>query len=114
MAYLGDDEIEAEATELRKMMGLPGDTPLKWSDLVSRLERTFPGIRLLDIPDEEMPLGPAEADTRNNRIKFRQSAYNQLCKGSVWALEVLAHELGHFKLNHDGGDYSGGCETAIA
>src|SRR3954452_20398598 len=59
-------------------------------------------LRLLAIPDEEMPLGPAEADTRNNRIKFRQSAYNQLCKGSVWALEVLAHELGHFKLNHDG------------
>jgi hypothetical protein len=89
MAYLSDQDLEAEAIQLRNMMGLPLEVPLTSHDLIRGMERAFPGIRLLAVPDEEMTRTAAEADTRQNKIKFRQTAYNQLMRNSAWALEVL-------------------------
>ena len=101
MGYFSDEMIESEAAALREMMGLPSDSPLSWRDLESRMERAFPGIRLVVVPNEELRHA-AEADTEQNRIRFRQTAYDQLRAGYEWALEVLAHELAHFKLDHKG------------
>jgi hypothetical protein len=101
MAYLTDEQLEAQAVSLRERLGLAVDCVITWSDLVPRLERAFPGLRLLAVPDEEMPY-PGEADPENNRIKMRQTAYNQLKAGSAWALETLVHELCHFQLGHRG------------
>jgi hypothetical protein len=108
MAYLTDEEIENEAIKLRQEMALPLEAPLTAEMLLKGIDRAFPGVRLVVVPDEEMTYAAAEADPHEKKIRFRQTAYNQLMNGSAWGLETLAHELGHFQLKHDGIRYRRG------
>jgi hypothetical protein len=108
MAYLTDEEIENEAIKLRQAMALPLDKPLTAEMLIAGIDKAFPGVRLVVVPDEEMTFAAAEADPHEKKIRFRQTAYNQLKNNSAWGLETLAHELSHFQLKHDGIRYRRG------
>ncbi len=109
--WRGFTEIEEQARRLRQRVGIDELMCPDLIDIFQRLSEVFPGLRLVPVPDDELPHCEAEADCFRKVISVRQSVYDACLEGEPRARMTLAHELGHIALGHTGIRYRKPDET---
>ncbi len=96
--------IEKAADTLRRRLNV---SDVNCPDLVCLLEnqvnKIIPNFTLKRVFDEELPEDvEADANTDNGELRISERIWQQLKNGCVRARFTVAHELGHFFLNHKG------------
>lgn len=96
--------IEKAADTLRQRLNV---SDVSCPDLVYLLEnqvnKLIPNFTLKRVFDEELPEDvEADANTESGELRISERIWQQLKNGCVRARFTVAHELGHFFLNHKG------------
>ena len=99
------ETIRNRALDLRKRLGLGDQHAPNLAELVEKLGRLSPKIRVEAVPDHELPLWGAKADSDRYTIFLRRSIFSELHLADPHTRWAFAHELGHLILKHPGVRY---------
>lgn len=97
------DELESVAVRLRRAAGVGEIRAFDIVDVIEkRLPAIFPGLRVVRVPDEQLPHAEAEANSSTNTILTRESVYQRAKDWNPRARMILAEEVCHIALGHTG------------
>jgi len=100
------DELEHIAARIRRTAGLEAVATFDVVDAVEhRFVKIFPGLKLIRVPDEQLPHAEAEANSSTNTILIRESTYHQAKDWKPRARLILIEEVCHIALGHTGPRY---------
>src|SRR5277367_4285689 len=97
------DELEQIAVRIRGAAGLENVGTFDVIDVVEqRFPAIFPGLKLIRVPDEQLPHAEAEANSSTNTILIRESIYQQAKNWHPRARLIVMEEICHIALGHTG------------
>jgi Zn-dependent peptidase ImmA (M78 family) len=100
MSYLSDEDFETAGRNLRVKLGIDDQFRLDLIDVLRRLKHQEYIVDYVRIPNCSMPDEEAKFDPDKRIIYVRESTYLAAEKGEERARWTIAHEVGHFALNH--------------
>jgi hypothetical protein len=100
------DELEQVATRIRRAAGVETVGTFDVIEAIeTRLPAVFPGLKLIRLPDEQLPHAEAEANSSTNTVLVRESVYQRAKDWNPRARMILMEEVGHIALGHTGPRY---------
>jgi len=72
---------------------------------IEKLVVLFPGLKLVRVPDPQLPYVQAEANSATNTILIREGVYQKIREWNPVARFILIEELCHIALGHVGPRY---------
>lgn len=97
------DELEQFAVRIRRAAGLENVGTFDVIEVVEqRFPKIYPGLKLIRVPDEQLPHAEAEANSSTNTILIRESIYQQAKNWNPRARLIVMEEFCHIALRHTG------------
>lgn len=97
-----DEELEAEARGLRQQLGMEFETQLDLGCVLKKLAIIRPGFKYEQVADWQMTDAEAQWDSERQTIRLRESVFKGMQAQHPRARWTVAHEIGHFQLQHGG------------
>ncbi len=97
------DELDQIAARIRRAVGLEAVGTFDVIDVAEdRLPAIFPGLKLIRVPDDQLPHAEAEANASTNTIIIRESIYQKAKDWNPRARMIVMEEVCHIALGHNG------------
>jgi len=93
-------KIRGVARDYRSALGISDQAAPDMLDVLNRLSKTFPNLRVEIVQDSDAP--NAEAWVSSRGLVVKESVVKSLAYGDPRARWTLAHEIGHLALGHRG------------
>ena len=100
------DELEKVAARIRHAAGVETAGTFDVIEVIEkRLPVVFPGLKLIRLPDEQLPHAEAEANSSTNTVLVRESIFQQAINWNPRARMIVTEEFSHIALGHTGPRY---------